>query len=397
MRQATVYSTPTGKNDPARAEAISEQTLVLARELGDYEAEATTLWNLMLLYVYGKNKPNEAVAFGELAAAVAREHKLNERLAFVLNDLGGAYVNIGPADRSVSVLLEARELWRRFDNQPMLADNYTAESGARGARGELAEAEMGDMGAALDLLDQTLPLADEGNFALASIPVAALRTSAYLELGAIDRAIEATKLVAAQDDGNRFSQVADAIFGSAPHLLARIHLAQEDFTKAEDILMARYGSEIATPDPGAIDGMRLQQVLAAMDLDIARGQPEKACELGDYWLRWTKAQSFHGFVPELSLHQARGLLAMGRSAEARASFDEAHRVAAANGARRVLWLAAAELAKLEQSRGDANTAATLWREARAAVDFIADHAGSPELRASFLGRPAVIEVIAATG
>lgn len=48
MDQVTLYSTPTPIHDPVKGPALGQETLALARELGDQAAEAKTLWNLAL-------------------------------------------------------------------------------------------------------------------------------------------------------------------------------------------------------------------------------------------------------------------------------------------------------------------------------------------------------------
>lgn len=56
------------------------------------------------------------------------------------------------------------------------------------------------------------------------------------------------------------------------------------------------------------------------------------------------------------------------------------------GARREVWGMYSALAELEQARGNAQAAVVLQARARAEIAFIADHAGTPELKAAFLAR-----------
>ncbi|MCH7491230.1 MAG: hypothetical protein IID05_11115, partial [Gemmatimonadetes bacterium] len=66
MSQATVFSTYTSRFDPARGESLSKQGLELARELEDPAAEATALWNLMLVKTFGEADYALAAEMGEV-------------------------------------------------------------------------------------------------------------------------------------------------------------------------------------------------------------------------------------------------------------------------------------------------------------------------------------------
>src|SRR3970282_3005120 len=80
MARATLRSTPTAAHDPARGQALSEQALALARELGDRTAEAKILWNLTLLNSF-TGQLRAAAGYGERALALARDLCLAAELA----------------------------------------------------------------------------------------------------------------------------------------------------------------------------------------------------------------------------------------------------------------------------------------------------------------------------
>ena len=81
--------------------------------------------------------------------------------------------------------------------------------------------------------------------------------------------------------------------------------------------------------------------------------------------------------------------------EGRAVILEARAEAEAVGSRRSLWPILAELSRLEAERSDRKAADALLHEAREVIAFIADHAGTRELRESFLARQDVRNVIGA--
>jgi hypothetical protein len=88
LLRTTLHATGTPLFNPSQAQQLSDQALVLARELGDRAAEAKINWNLMLLGRF--NGQNEAaIEHGERALASARALNLRELMAFTLNALVG--------------------------------------------------------------------------------------------------------------------------------------------------------------------------------------------------------------------------------------------------------------------------------------------------------------------
>lgn len=110
--------------DPVQGEALAEEALDLARALGDPAAEAKILWSLMNFHIPA-NRLAQALACGEQALTLAREFKLQEQQAFILNDIAKCYRHLGHLDRAGEVLQEARELWQVLNNLPMLADSLS--------------------------------------------------------------------------------------------------------------------------------------------------------------------------------------------------------------------------------------------------------------------------------
>ena len=127
MARATLRSTPTPVYDTELGSRLAEQTLALAQELGNRQAESKVLWNLLLLHTYAGNV-EDAVKFGERSLALARELQLMEQLAFTLNDLHRAYTAVPDMGKTIAVLDEARELWRELGNKAMLADNLNGSA-----------------------------------------------------------------------------------------------------------------------------------------------------------------------------------------------------------------------------------------------------------------------------
>src|SRR6476660_8220408 len=122
MSLTTLLTTPTPKFDVTEGRRASHQTVALARELGDRDAESKALWNLMNLNVYGGGDNAEAVEVGERSLALARELDSREQVAFTLTDIWRVYTGVGDLAAARESLDEARSIWGEVGNLPMLGE-----------------------------------------------------------------------------------------------------------------------------------------------------------------------------------------------------------------------------------------------------------------------------------
>ena len=99
-------------------------------------------------------------------------------------------------------------------------------------------------------------------------------------------------------------------------------------------------------------------------------------------------------MPEALWLQGKALLALNKPEQAQQAFLEAQAIAGETEARRMLWLILWKLSQLEAATGNTDEAERLRRQARKIVAYIADHAGSAELRTSFLALPEVQTITA---
>jgi class 3 adenylate cyclase/tetratricopeptide (TPR) repeat protein len=120
---AIACAIPSPAQQTEKGQYLADQSLALARELGNLEAEAKTLWVFVLLNIYGGQVPT-AVPFGERSVELARELGMSSQLAYSLQDLGLAYISLGDLDKANAALAEARPLWKTLGNLPMLAENW---------------------------------------------------------------------------------------------------------------------------------------------------------------------------------------------------------------------------------------------------------------------------------
>jgi ATP/maltotriose-dependent transcriptional regulator MalT len=98
-------------------------------------------------------------------------------------------------------------------------------------------------------------------------------------------------------------------------------------------------------------------------------------------------------LPEALLYKGLALWRLGAVEEALAALERARDRAEHLESRHVLWQLCAVAAEIAGERGEAARAEGLRDEARRIVAAIADNVAAPELRASFLRRPAVQKLL----
>ncbi len=122
LTASTLYSTPTAVMDTDKGQALSEETLKLAKELGDQASECRALWNLLLANMHGGNV-DQAIEYGERSLSLARSLNLREQMAYTLTDLGRAFNGACRFEEAEARLIEGAGLWRELGNMTMLNDN----------------------------------------------------------------------------------------------------------------------------------------------------------------------------------------------------------------------------------------------------------------------------------
>lgn len=409
VASATIHASPTAVHDVLTAQDLCDRALLLARELGDREAEARILWNLLLLHERS-GRADQALIHGEQSLALARELGSRELMAFTLHDLAQVYLDVGQVARGRAVLDEARALWEEMDNRPMLADNLTTLTLFSTFTGDydqairvsdeafalsqsidnlwgqaysrmyvgLAHHARGELGRALAVMQECIRLAEEAGFVAPLLVTRSDLALVYGDLGQVDRGLELVRL---------------ALTAPSVHMhlwwnwafirMAELYLLKGDHSGAEAILtqiQRDLGDHLALFTPLILS---FEPKLA-----LAQGEYARAEALAGRY-RTMEAWGLHAFVPELLCYLGRALLAQGRGDEAHAALDTARRRAEALGARNVLWPILAGLAETAGQAGDGNGAEDLRAQAVAILGYIADHAGSDELRASFLAQARV--------
>jgi predicted ATPase len=404
VAEGTLYSTPTPVSDNDKAQRLSDETLELARELGDHAKEARVLWNLQLLNLqYGK--PEEAIDYGEKSLALARELDLHEQMAYVLSDLGWAYNIACEFDKAEVRLDEAEHLWRELGNTPMLGSTL-----GHSLAGLLWSGKYDQL---LKVADDTLKISTSTANLWTMSGVNCFEGQAWFEYGEIDRALSSIEEginLAAQGKLNIFENWGRALLcwiygelGAAEigmQFYQRHHIANKDIlnnslrtaTLVSYALFEIANGQLDTaagtlseclPDAPAWDGM-LQ--LAKSKLALAQKNFSEGLRVADGALALARTKGLSRYLPEALLLKGKSHYLLGDLTQASSALEQARTAAKTLGSRRLLWQILAQLAEIEN---DQDKAAALNAEAREHIDYIAAHISSEELRDSFLKSNAV--------
>ena len=428
LPQATVHSTYTGKFDPERGEQLSKQALIFARELEDHLAEAKALWNLMLLAIFASWDPQKAIGYGEQSLAIAREHDLQEQIAFTLHDISRAYAAAGHIEQAWSARQESGKLWRKLSNLPMLTDNLTADAAAYFELGEfdrsisLAEEalrisvtignlwgqagsvfslvpiylERGEIDKGIQAVEDSLALAQAGDFAAMPAFVNPIMAWVYGSLGEIDHGFELARAALAKADEMKVNEA----IGARPlalAALAHLHLLKGDWAEAQARINEAYGelgSTEAALDSGRMGLLLIFNVLIRGEVALANKESDEVVRLANRTITSMHERGIRIFLSDTLRLKGQALLGLGHTSEAREALAEARAEAEALGSRRSLWPILSVLSRLEDQHGNHAEAETLRQQAKEIIEYIADHTGTTELRASFLNVPQVREVMA---
>ena len=398
LAASTLYSIPTPVANGNEGRRLSEETLKLARELGDRAAEAKVLWNLQLVNLL-QNNAAEAIECGEESLSIARELDLREQMAYVLSDLGWAYNMSCRFEEADQRMEEGALLWRELGNMPMLSNHLNTslfqlfwtgknenvlrvaeeayqisssikevwnQASARSFQG-LVWLDYGEIDHALAALEESIRLAAQGN-PIYEIWYRAMLCQAYGELGALDIGMVEYR---AHRVANR----------DLPHTPSRTStlVAYSLFEMASNQLDTAAASlaECLPDAPPWECSLRL----AKCRLALARSDLSSANTLADSAIQLAQECKLGRYLPEALFLKGKLLYLTGDAQGARVSLEQSRTVANELGSRRLLWQIIDILAQIEP---DKDRSLELKADAQTIVQYIADHITPKELRESFL-------------
>jgi predicted ATPase len=395
---STLYSTPTPLADAGKGQGLSDETLKLARDLGDRATEARVLWNLQLVNLL-QNKASEAIDYGEKSLAIARELNLREQMAYVLSDLGWAY-DVACQFEEANERLEAGALiWKELGNMPMLSNNLNLslfgyfwngkdknvlrvaeeayqisasikevwnQASARNFQGQVWF-DYGEIDKALEAQEESIRLAALGHQNY-EIWYRAMLSRTYGELGASDLGMD---LYRAQRVPNKDIPNAPQRTGILVSY-ALFEIVSNQLETAATTLAA------CIPDAPPWEAVLL---LAKCRLAMAQADFSAGIALADSTIEITRKYKLGQYLPEALFLKGKFHFMQGDAQEAKIALDQARTEAENLGSRRLLWQIIAALAELES---DKDLSVALRTESREIVDSIANSITRKDLREAYI-------------
>lgn len=414
---ATLLSTPSQVHDMHLARKLLDESLDLAKKLDDKAAQARVLWILLLLNDRFGN-PSDGIAFGEQALELARQLDLREQTAFILNDLSQAYYNIGRFGLGLNVSEQAIQIWSSLGNKAMLADGLATSVFALYMAGDFEKAiqrsmeahqislsignlwgqgyslmyvglvyyDRGEPSKAIEIMQDSIQLSDQAGFLGPRITTRTDLVRVLTDLGAFEKAY--AELEMALQETSEFSSFwrAYVIFG-----LVYFASRTEEMERAKPFLQELKEKFNNLPSQGVIDLLAISSLilesLADEDYETALNFTGKAID--DF------GEHLPVIAADLLLLHSRALMGLGRVEEALAALHRARSMCESFGIRRLLWEILADLADLELSMGNTESAATLSTQAAEIVGYIRDHIDDPGMRNSYLNIPRISKILSA--
>ena len=417
MAQAILHSTPSPVHDFALALQLSDRALAIARPLDNREAQSRSYWMLMLANMFEGNMP-AAVSYGEQSLELARSLENPETLAFVLNDLARTYGISGLPEKSRAVNREARGLWEKLGNLPMLIDNLNTDAEDLYFRAEFDQCievalqayelgksirniwgqtyslmvlgfvytELGEISQAIRVNEELLAFDARQTFTIAQVSARAQMADIYGEFG--DLRTGSAYALAAYEQA---IELASWLQASALAGQARYELLNGNYALAESL----FDKATQNYDPGNFITFIPQYVEDARnDLLMHKGQYLAALEGIDKIIAIVDRLGITQCRPEFMLRRARTLVALERRDEALAVLAAAAELCERVGLHRVLWKIYALMGELHAQAGHSEAAQTSRQAARQEIEFLAERC-PPALRQCFLQTRAVLDVLEA--
>jgi predicted ATPase/class 3 adenylate cyclase len=422
--QSTVYTI--GKMDTENARARSEEALALSRQLGDRASEARSLWNLLLAFTWFDQ--SQALEYGESGLAIAREladssqasNQDLEQLALILLDLSFPLIAAGKIKLAQERITQAQKIFEKLGNLPMVSTAAQRLGATYRAEGKYEQAEAvykqsqaidqsignegGLIGSSVGLMEIYPLVGDNASFfsILEVFRPVAMRDGKMPEILFDVYPVLAYASLAASDPVhelvNKLLEFIESGFPLWPHMVnsyaAKTLIGAGEFETGQELL--EKSSLEAVMDIYQL-GVAPNLFEAKAELLLAGGEWEEALNIVDEVLEVVLKKGMLAHVPPKLLLKGRILQQAGRADEANEILREGHAMAREQDARPVLWQICALLADMETERGNTSEAQIFKEEAREAIDFMAEHAGRDDLRASFLAIPQVETILSEKG
>ncbi|UCD97894.1 MAG: AAA family ATPase [Chloroflexota bacterium] len=409
--QATIYSTPNVKFNPKTGQELSKKALNLAIDLRDYEAEAKSLWSLMLIQTFDGDL-EQGILYGEQGLRIAREHDLRNVMAHIQHDLARPYMRIGSLNKAWDAYHNSQNYWREINNLPMLSDNLASLAESYYTAGEFDHAlelaqeglkisqeignlwgqaycyfvigpillELGKIDQCQQALEKTLELSTEANFAAGIVATKMIKSWMFTMFGRLDRSVEIQREIRTFVESYEsfrplyFVNLAQnkLFLGSPEEALQIFEEIEVNYRRDSELIFHPYIYTLH------------------VEIQLANKSYANAVQTADYYLDSFRNNQVELLVPDLMNQKARALMGLGDIPQAYRVLQSAYEMAKNQKSRRILWAILLDLAAIEQ---DDVKGAELYTEAQENIQYICEHLSDPELLASFQENPKIQQFI----
>jgi predicted ATPase len=390
------------------ARELAQQALPLAQALGDVAAQQQIELSLARAYKFGDRQIEPAIAHFRAAEKLAHQAGLREPLAMVKLELGVAFMFIGQNEHAESALTEAMEIFQELNQSPRVLSCLH----------NLAIIQMatGNLDAASSLLDEAYRANEALGSSTSVYALATTHNAIHILRGEYDRAFEALLPALKLDEDQILSGLWVEIFqqlawcyydlgaydesldccqkainhqshinstGRSPAfaVLALLQIRLGNFKEAGESVMK--GWENFDLEWQTYSGWweTISILEAEAELALAQGESDHAadcvCQLLD---KYDELKLRH-FKPRILYLRAKIELAAGNKDAAYQTLTDALALSDEMSAHREVWAMCWALSQLETERENETVAKQLKERACIEAKLIAEHAGTPELRA----------------
>lgn len=398
MAGATALITPAGRQDIPEGRRLAAKALALAQRSGNRAAESKSLWNLMLAHNFSGGDPVAAAGFGEESLAIARELGDLSQVASTSLDLHWAYLANGRLEKSLEALEEASELWNHSGDKAMLADSLSCASGLKLLMGDFggvvvdsgkarmlseqagnlwgqsfsrlflyfAYIETGRLDKAIRAIKESITLAEQGGAVPLAVGPRADLGLTLAQLGSTDEGLAIAREALELSDRHGGAFRPWAVAG-----LARVHVLRGEVKEAAAVI------DLVDPDSAAANlflpfPIRFPLAQAGAEVVLASGDARTSLSLTGSLLSELRQLRFTLWLPPALLLRARAAQALDRLEDAVGALEEGRTIAREIGSVWTLRPILALLSEIERQRGDSATAERLAGEAKALSDKIVE-------------------------
>ena len=359
---------------PLEALRYHREALTIFQGLHDQHGIAET-FDLLGMTSYLGGDLVQGTAYYEQAIALFRDLDDRNGLTSSLATLtlrGPTYqtdtmVSIASLVEVIQESEQALKIAREIDQRP--AEAYALFQLA------LCLGSQGEYGRALETVQQSLDIAEEIEHRQWQTAAQTVLGGIYYGLLAYPQAREHFEqaLALAREIGSLFwTRIATGCLASAL-------IAQGDLSQAELVLNAALDPQTPTQTMA----QRLMRC-AQVELALAQGNPARALDMTDVLIASGPNASHGRAILRVSKLRGEVLLALHRTAEAKVELEAAQEIAAALGARPMLWRIHVLLGNFYKAQGDLEEAEKTYSTARTLIEELATTMPDESLRDNFL-------------